>query len=297
MNRAITNRIHAAISADHLRRLAVIYVRQSTLEQVRDNTGSATYQKNLTAVAQSYGWPDSRIVIIDDDLGKSGCSTEGRTGWQRLQEMIDADQVGAVFAANMSRLSRRLSDFELFRLRAAYHNTILYIDGRFLNPADSNDAAVSQITAMVAQFENRKRAELMMQGRLAKAKRGEVMTRLPLGWIKRFDGQYDYDLAVKDTIAMIINTFRQTRSLHRTVKQLAQARITLPPRCVRSPGLNRNVGRPFPGRKITLERVKAILVHPAYAGTYIWTAPITARRRRRIGGRDRCRHRLHHEAR
>ena len=295
MNKEVI-RTHPAVTPNHLRRLAVIYIRQSTPEQVRDNTGSAAFQRSLATVAQSYGWADSQIVMLEDDLGKSGSSTDGRTDWQRLHEMIDADQVGAVFAANMSRLSRRLSDFELFRLRAAYHNTLLYIDGRFLNPADANDAAVSQITAMVAQFENRKRAELMMQGKLAKAKRGEVMTKLPLGWIKLPDGQYDYDPAVKDTIAMIINTFRQTRSLHRTVKQLAQARITLAPRWLRSPGLKSDAGRPLAGRKITLERVKAILTHPAYAGTYIYGL---ARSQAGGGavlaaGRDA---RMHHEAR
>lgn len=263
-------RTHPAVTPDHLRRLAVVYIRQSTPEQVRDNTGSAAFQRSLVAVARSYGWADSQIVLLEDDLGKSGSSVDGRTDWQRLQEMVDADQVGAVFAANISRLSRRLGGFEIFRLRASYHNTLLYIDGRFLNPADANDAAVSQITAMFAQFENRKRIELMMQGKLAKAKRGEVMTQLPLGWIKTADGQYDHDPAVKDAIATIINTFRQTRSLHQTVKQLAQARITLPPRRFRSSGLKQNALRPFPGRKITLERIKAILTHPAYAGTYIY---------------------------
>lgn len=261
MNSEIANRTHMAINADHLRRLAVIYVRQSTLEQVRDNTGSAEFQRSLAAVARSYGWTESQIQIIDDDLGKSGSSEEGRTGWQRLQEMVDGDQVGAVFAANMSRLARNLGDFEIFRLRAAYHNTLLYIDGRFLNPADSNDAVVSQITAMVAQFDNRKRAELMMQGRLAKAKGGRVVSRLPLGWIKRPDGQYDYDPAVKETIAMIINTFWQTKSLGRTVRQLSEARITIP-YSTHSYRLRY--------RRITPERVRFILTHPAYGGTYVY---------------------------
>ena len=76
-----------------------------------------------------------------------------------MQEMIDADKVGAVFVANISRLSRQVLDVEIFRVRAALHKTLLYFDGRFVNPADSNDTIVSQLTAMVAQYENRKRAE------------------------------------------------------------------------------------------------------------------------------------------
>jgi DNA invertase Pin-like site-specific DNA recombinase len=257
----ITNRTHPAITPQHLRRLAVVYVRQSSERQVRENTGSAAFQRSLAAVARSYGWPDSQIQIIEDDLGKSGSSTEGRTGWKRLQQMIEAEEVGAVFGANISRLSRRVIDFEIFRLRAACHNTLLYIDGRFMNPTDSNDTIVSQITAMVAQYENRKRAELMMQGRAAKAKRGKVVSRMPLGWIKRTDGRYDYDLNVKNTILKIIETFRRTRSVIRTVEALAAAgtRIQYQPR-----------GHGIASRKITTDRVRFILRHPAYAGTYVY---------------------------
>ena len=96
---------HSWITADHLTRLAIVYVRQSTQKQVRENTRSTQFQRDLAPVARSYGWPESQIEIIDDDLGKSGSSTEGRTGWQRLQQMIEAGQVGAVFGANISRLS------------------------------------------------------------------------------------------------------------------------------------------------------------------------------------------------
>jgi DNA invertase Pin-like site-specific DNA recombinase len=257
----ITNRTHPAITPQHLQRLAVVYVRQSSERQVRENTGSAAFQRSLAAVARSYGWPESQIQIIEDDLGKSGSSTKGRTGWQRLQEMIEADEVGAVFGANISRLSRRVIDFEIFRLLAACHNTLLYIDGRFINLTDSNDTIVSQITAMVAQYENRKRAEAMMQGRVTKAKRGKVVSRMPLGWIKRADGRYDYDLNVKDTILKIIETFRRTRSVSHTVEALAAAgtKIQYQPR-----------GHGIASRKITTDRVRFILRHPAYAGTYVY---------------------------
>ena len=107
---------HSLITPDHLRRLAVIYIRQSTEEQVRDNVGSTQYQRSLVAVAQSYGWADCNILIIDEDLGITGSSTERRTGWQRLQMMVGAKQVGAVFVVTISRMARQLIDFEVFRL-------------------------------------------------------------------------------------------------------------------------------------------------------------------------------------
>ena len=146
----LTTQTHPLITPDHLRRLAVVYIRQSTEEQVRDNVSSTQYQRSLAAVARSYGWPDSRIQIIDEDLGMSGSSSERRTGWHRLQMMLGAKQVGAVFVATISRLSRQLIDFEVFRLVAAANDTLIYTDGRFVDPADSNDIIFSQLTAMLA---------------------------------------------------------------------------------------------------------------------------------------------------
>jgi DNA invertase Pin-like site-specific DNA recombinase len=144
-NNELTNQTHALITPDHLRRLAIVYCRQSTKRQVR-----AEYQGSLAAVARSYGWPDSQIEIIDEDLGRSDSSAERRPGWHRLKDMIDANQVGAVFVATISRLSRQVYDFEVFRLLAAFHNTLLFADGRFLDLKKPNDTRLSQITAMVA---------------------------------------------------------------------------------------------------------------------------------------------------
>jgi DNA invertase Pin-like site-specific DNA recombinase len=197
---------------------------------------------------------------MDEDLGKSGSSSERRTGWQSLKAKIQARQVGAVFVANISRLSRQVHDFELFRLEAALHNVLLYADGRFINPADSGDAALSQMSAMFAQYENRKRAEIMMHARLAKAKRGETVSALPVGWIKTPDGGYDYDPETKERIQLVIRTFRETNSLYQTVKALAQAGVKMP--CKMN---SRN-----PCTKPNMQQVRKILTDPAYSGTYIY---------------------------
>src|SRR5258705_13859352 len=104
MSNELTVQSHPLITPDHLRRTAVVYVRQSSEEQVRDHTGSTEFQRSLVEIARTYGW--ARTEIIDEDLGRSAASSEGRTGWQRLQMMIEADQAGAVFVANISRLAR-----------------------------------------------------------------------------------------------------------------------------------------------------------------------------------------------
>src|SRR6266542_1062734 len=88
---------HPLLTSDHVQRRAVVYIRQSSEEQVQKNTGSTDYQRGLAEVARSYGWPDWLIETVDEDLGRSGSSSEGRTGWKRLQVMVAAKEVGAVF--------------------------------------------------------------------------------------------------------------------------------------------------------------------------------------------------------
>ena len=256
----ITKQIHSLITIDHLRRSAIVYLRQSTEQQVRDNTGSTDFQRSLANVARSYGWPDAQIEIIDEDLGRSGSSSELRTGWQKLKSKIAAGQVGLVLVATISRLSRQVLDFELFRLLAAGHNTLLYTDGRVIDLADSNDTIISQMTAMVAHFENRKRTEIMSQARRIKAKQGIVVSPLPVGWIETPGGGYDFDPQVKDNIRVIIDTFWQIRSLRRTVMALEKAGIQIPARH----------GQQITFIKPNLNRVSLILLNPAYAGIYVF---------------------------
>jgi len=105
-NAELTKQTHSLITPYHLRRQAVVYCRQSTEQQLVKNSGSTEFQRSLAAVARDYGWEDSQIITIDEDLGRSGSTTQGRTGWERLQGMIEANQVGAVFVANISRLAR-----------------------------------------------------------------------------------------------------------------------------------------------------------------------------------------------
>src|SRR5215813_3306541 len=251
---------HPLITSDHLQRRAVVYIRQSSEEQVQKNSGSTDYQRSLAAVARSYGWPESLIETMDEDLGRSASSSEGRTGWKRLQMMVAAKEVGAVFVATISRLSRQVLDFEVFRLMAAANNTLLYTDGRFVDPADSNDIIFTQITSMIASFENRLRVGLMSQARMTKAKQGAVVSSLPVGWIKGPDGKFDYDPEVEDVIRAIINTFWEQRSIRRTIKALTKAGIKVPCR----QGKRLDFVRP------SLNNVRRILLNPAFAGVYCY---------------------------
>jgi DNA invertase Pin-like site-specific DNA recombinase len=248
------------ITPEHRRRKAIVYLRQSSLEQVEKNTGSQAFQRSQFDLARAYGWPDDSIEIIDDDLGRSGSSVDRRSGWHRMLEQIDANAVGVIFAANISRLGREMADLEHLRVRAAYHGTLLCLDNRFSDPGNPNDTVQNQILASFAQYDNKKRAEHMSNARMAKARAGAVVSSLPVGWIKGPDGKYGYDPTVEDVIRAIINTFWQQRSIRRTIKALAKVGIKVPCR----QGKRLDFVRP------SLGNVERILTNPAYAGTYVY---------------------------
>src|SRR5215510_11336149 len=251
---------HPLITRDHLRRKAVIYLRQSTPEQVRENVGSTEFQRNQRDLAKAYGWPDHLIEIIDEDLGKSGSSTAGRTGWKDMLEQVNAHKVGAVFAANISRLSRQLMDFESFRVLASYNQTLLVTDGRVIDPKDANDVVLTQISASFAQYENRKRAEIMSRSRMTKARQGIIVSGLPVGWVKGPDGKYDHDPRAHNSIKHVIEIFRKVRVLRRTVVVLSQEGVKIPA----------NHAGQIIWNEPSLLNVKSILTLPAYAGVYTY---------------------------
>jgi hypothetical protein len=118
------------ITPEHRRRKAIVYLRQSSLEQVEKNTGSQFFQRNQIDLARAYGWPDDSVEIIDDDLGKSGSSVDRRSGWQRMLGQIAANTVGVVFAANISRLGREMLDLGIcvFWQRITAHYSVWIID-------------------------------------------------------------------------------------------------------------------------------------------------------------------------
>lgn len=123
----------------HQERLAVVYVRQSTAQQVLDHQESTRLQYGLVSRAQALGWEASRILVIDDDLGKSGTSAQGRVGFQRLVSEVSLDHVGMIFGVEMSRLARSNKDWhQLLELCALFHTLIADLDGIY-DPALYND--------------------------------------------------------------------------------------------------------------------------------------------------------------
>ena len=127
------------IQPGHLDRLAVVYIRQSTPQQVLDHQESTRLQYGLVARAQAWGWPAERILVIDDDLGKSGASAEARTGFQRLVSEVSLAHVGLILGVEMARLARSNTDWHrLLEVCALFQTLLADLDGVY-DPGHYND--------------------------------------------------------------------------------------------------------------------------------------------------------------
>lgn len=252
--------VHPLITVTLLGKRVIIYIRQSTLIQRDENWGSTEVQREQVELAKMYGWTDEQIQVIEADLGKSGSTTEGRSGWHEMMRAIASGDVGAVFATNVSRLARSVGDFEAFRVLCRYHGVVPFLDRR---PCDLNspaDTTMTQVMAAFAQHDNSQRAETSRLSRLAKATRGQIVSTLPVGWIKGADGEWQYDPEAKPVIDRVFVILRQARSLRAAVRALKDEGVMLP---------IRHRGK-LEWRVPSLHRVRQYVVNAAYIGDYLF---------------------------
>jgi DNA invertase Pin-like site-specific DNA recombinase len=266
----------------HRDRLAVVYVRQSTAQQVLDHRESTRLQYGLTSYAGTLGWSAARVLVIDDDLGKSGASAEGRLGFQRLVSEVSLDHVGLILGLEMSRLARSNRDWhQLLELCALFRTLLADPDGIY-DPAQYNDRLLLGLKGTMSEAELHVLKQRMYQGRLSKARRGELTFPLPVGYVWR-DGvvAFDPDEQVQQVVRLIFRTFTELGTLDGVLRYLAQHEIQLGIRVREGPGKGDLVWR-RPNR-MTLQQV---LKHPLYAGAYVY-----GRRqvdpRRHVAGRPR----------
>src|SRR5437764_12369737 len=168
------------VKAWHLGRTAVVYVRQSTPQQVTDHRESTARQYALADRAILLGWPRSQVQVIDDDLGKGGQSIEGRPGFQRLLAEVALDRVGLILGLEMSRLARSCKDWHhLLELCARFRVLLADADGVF-DPTEHSDRLILGLHGMMNEAELHVLKQRMSQGQLTKARSGEPVatTRL-----------------------------------------------------------------------------------------------------------------------
>jgi DNA invertase Pin-like site-specific DNA recombinase len=169
------------IRPDHLDRLAVSYVRQSTLFQVRENTGSALRQYDLVKRAEALGWTPPSIQVVDQDQGHSGSSVVGRDGFQWLGAEVGLGHVGAVLSLEVSRLARSCSDWYRLLEICALTDTLVIDEEGVSDPGSQNDRLLLGFKGSMSEAELHWLKSRLLGGKVAKAEQGHLRFRLPSG--------------------------------------------------------------------------------------------------------------------
>jgi DNA invertase Pin-like site-specific DNA recombinase len=202
-------RLGSKAGSGHLERLAVVYVRQSTRQQVLDHGESTRLQYGLVEQAVGLGWQTSRVLVIDDDLGKSGSSAAGRVGFQRLVTEITMGHVGLVLGIEMSRLARSGADwYQLLELCALSGALLADADGIY-DPVDYNDRLLLGLKGTMSEAELHLLKQRMLAGKQAKARRGELAIALPTGYVRRPSGEaaLDPDEQAQTVVGLVFAKF------------------------------------------------------------------------------------------
>ena len=170
---------NSKVQRHHQARLAVVYVRQSTPQQITRHPESTRLQYGLVDRALMLGWERSQVQVIDDDLGKSGATAQGRAGFQRLVSEVSLNQVGLVLGIEMSRLARSCRDwYQLLEVCALFGTLIGDWDGIY-DPGDYNDRLLLGLKGTMSEAELYLIKQRMLAGKRAKAARGELGMALP----------------------------------------------------------------------------------------------------------------------
>ncbi|MGH7634473.1 MAG: recombinase family protein, partial [Gemmatimonadaceae bacterium] len=174
---------HQKITASHLGRAAYVYVRQSTLHQVMENTESTTRQYALRERAVALGWPVERVIVIDSDLGQSGASAADRAGFQRLVTEVSLGRAGIVLGLEVSRLARNSTDWHRLLELCALADTLILDEDGLYDPAHFNDRLLLGLKGTMSEAELHVLRARLRGGILSRAKRGELKQMLPVGFL------------------------------------------------------------------------------------------------------------------
>lgn len=257
----------ATISEQHLSRPAYVYVRQSTLAQVRHNQESTERQYALRDKALALGWTPPTIRTLDRDLGVSGAQSAGREDFKTLVADVSMSQVGAVFALEVSRLARSNLDWHrLLELCALTNTLVIDADGCY-DPADFNDGLLLGLKGTMAQAELHFLRGRLLGGKLNKAQKGELRHPLPVGFVYDDENRIvmDPDAEIQGAVALAFQAFLETGSAYAVVQRFAQRGLRFPKRAY---------GGAWDGKlvwgSLTHSRVCGLIKNPCYAGTYTY---------------------------
>ncbi|WP_052389698.1 recombinase family protein [Belnapia moabensis] len=220
------------VTTVHRAKLAYVYVRQSSVGQVRQHQESTELQYRLVDRASSLGWPRERITVIDDDLGKSGASSAGRQGFQRLIAEISLGKAGLVLSLDASRLARNNRDWhQLLELCSIFG--VLLADGeRLFDPGVHHDRLLLGLSGLMSEAELHQIRLRLHQGERQKAARGDLRLPLPAGLAYGRGGEMILtpDEEVQARLRLVFSTFQAVQTAKAVMRDLQRHGLALPVR-------------------------------------------------------------------
>ena len=255
------------VTTEHRAKLAYVYVRQSSLNQVKQHRESTQLQYRLVDRAIALGWPRGRIHVIDDDLGKSGAGSAERHGFQKLIADIGLGNAGLVVSLDASRLARNNRDWhQLLELCSVF--AVLIADGeRLYDPRAYHDRLLLGLSGIMSEAELHQIRMRLHQGERQKAARGELRLPLPAGLAYDRAGAIvlNPDEEVQIRLHLVFAKFRELQSARAVMRFLRANALPLPMRPLVGPSPHEVIWR-----EADSARVHSILHNPAYAGAYVY---------------------------
>jgi len=263
----MTGEAHHKVTTGHLKRNAYLYVRQSTIRQVFENTESTKRQYALRQQAIALGWPVESIIVIDSDLGQSGASAVDREGFQRLVAEVGLGKAGIVLGLEVSRLARNNTDWHRLLEICALTDTLILDEDGIYDPSHFNDRLLLGLKGTMSEAELHVLKARLQGGILNKAKRGELQSSLPVGFVYSAENRpiLDPDKQVQESLRAFFDTFVRTGSATATVKAFRRQGLLFPRRLKKGPHKGDLLWA-----ELTHSRSLQVLHNPRYAGAFIY---------------------------
>ena len=251
------------IKPTHLTRKAVVYIRQSTPHQVVSNQESLRLQYALRERARELGWHEADIDVIDADLGLSGASAAGRSGFKELVGRVSLSEVGLILSIDVTRLARNCSDwYPLLDICGQRGCLIADRDGVY-DPGSANGRLLLGLKGTISELELHTIRSRLTAGLLAKAERGDLALSLPIGLLRDPTDVVvkDPDLAVQGRLELVFEMFLRFRTVAKVMRVLNARGLNLP---------RRDRHGDLRWARATISSVALILKNPAYAGAFVY---------------------------
>jgi DNA invertase Pin-like site-specific DNA recombinase len=254
------------VRPEHLERWAYVYVRQSSLAQVHDHQESTRRQYELHQHARQLGWPDERIVVVDQDLAQSASQADQvRQGFEHLLAEVVVGRVGAIFSLEISRLSRQDSQGHRLVEVATLTGTLLIDEEQVYDPRLADDRLLLGLKVLLSSNELRLMGQRLWENKLRKAHRGELRLNLPIGLV--FDPLegvgLDPNERVQEAVRLLFERFALSGKISHVVRYFHEQGLEYPKRQGGWDG-------PLEWGRLSCERVRSALDNPRYAGAYVY---------------------------